>query len=187
MKRSMKFVFGALGVLAVPGLTGCGGGSGTTTADPIIGVPEQFPRTAQAVLPNGLTATVTENGSAVSVGGVIVYRMALANNTAQPITFQTVQRDSAPSDGVGDALTVKDAKGAVVFPRGASAQVLTYGPVTTLAPGKVLLGVVPVVDDAIVRFPAAGQYTASVDFTTVTAAGAAPTTGTVGPLEVVAQ
>lgn len=186
MKQSLKF-FCAVGTLTLPCLVGCGGGGGTTTTDPVIGSGEQFPQTVQALLPNGLTATVTENASTASVGGVVVYRMALANNTGQPITFQTVQRDTAPSDGVGDALTVTDAKGNVVFPRGAYAQVLTYGPVTTLAPGKVLLGTVPVSDDALVRFPAAGQYSASVVFTTVAAEGGVPSTGTVGPLPIVAQ
>jgi len=187
MKQSLKLLFCAAGVLAGSGLTGCGGGgSNPAPTNPIVG-PETFPQTRQATLPNGLTASVTENGTYAPVGGVIVYRMSLANNTAQPITFQPVQRDTTPSNGLGDALTVKDAKGTVVFPHGAALEVVTYGPSVTLAPGKVLSGVVPVSDDAIVRFPAAGHYTASVDFTSVTEAGGTLSTGTVGPLTVDAQ
>ena len=178
MKQSVKSWLGGAGILALPALAGCGGSSSSTPTAPL-------PHSVSATLPaSGLTATVTEDRTSVQVGGTVTYTLTLANNTAQPITFQPVQRDARPSGGVGDALTVINSTGGEggfvtfpVFPQGGFAQVITAGPSNTLAPGKSVSGTVLVgpgspggissggVYTAPSGFPTAGRYFTSVTFT----------------------
>lgn len=201
MKRSVKFVFCALGALALPGLVGCGGGgSSTTPITPVV----PLPHSVSAALPNGLTATVAEDRTSVPVGGVVTYTMTLTNNTAQPITFQPVQKDTRPSAGVGDALMVVEVAGGegglVTFPTGGFAQVITTGPSNSLAPGKSVSGTVLVGPSGPGGFAADGSYTnpsgflvtgayiARVSFTLQTGQDASSVvTTSVGPLEVDAK
>ena len=68
----------AAGLLALA-LAGCGGSSSSTnTSGPILLVPHSVTTT----LPNGLTGTLMEDRSAVSVGGTVTYTMTLANPTS---------------------------------------------------------------------------------------------------------
>lgn len=185
MKRSTKAWLGVAGVLVVPGLAGCGGSSTATATTP---TPQ--PRSVSAALPNGLTATVTEDKFTVPVGGTVTYTLTLANKTAEPITFQPVRRSAAPSVGVGDTLTVKDAGGGTAFPQGAFAQVLEWGPSETLAPGQSLSGTLTVggSNNNLGQFSTAGRYSASATFSVLTGPGfSSQATATTGPLEVDAQ
>jgi uncharacterized repeat protein (TIGR01451 family) len=138
-------------------------------------------------LSNGLIGTVTEDNLTIPVGGTVTYTLTLTNPTTQPITFQTVKRDAGPSGGVGDALTVKDAKGSVTFPQGSFGQVVTYGPTTTLAPKTSMSGTLAVGGSKdLGQFSAAGPYFASATFTVLTPTGT-PASGTTLPLEVDVQ
>ncbi len=182
MKRSTKARLGLAGALLAPGLAGCGG-SGSTPSAPL-------PRSASATLPtSGLTATVTEDRTSVKSGGVVTYTLTLTNNTDRAFTFQPVRRSAAPSAGVGDALTVKNADGGVTYPQGEFGQELTAGPNTTLAPGQSLSATEAVgLGNARGAFPAVGRYFASVTFTTQFGQEEVLLEDvTVGPLEVDAQ
>lgn len=190
MKYSAKLFFCAAGALTVPGLAGCGGGgSSTTPITPVV----PLPHSVSAALPNGLTATVAEDQTNISVGGTVTYTMTLTNNTAQPITFQPIQRDTRPSAGVGDALTIGEPTGGeggiLTFPLGAFTQVIAVGPSSTLAPGKSVSGTVLVGPNGPGGFPNIGDYVARVSFNIQTGQSAAGTNttvaqATVGPLEV---
>lgn len=187
MKRSMKVFVWVAGILALPGLAGCGGGA-TPTAP-------AAPRPVSASVPNGLTATVTEDRATVPVGGTVIYTLTLTNPTAQPITFLPVRStDSYPTGGVGDALVLTDAAGKPAFALGAFAAVVGYGQLTTLAPGKSVSGTLSVGGDkALGGFPAAGRYSARVTFRMLTGPNypslvAVPEVeATAGPLDVDAQ
>lgn len=188
-RRASRALVGAAGTLLVPGLAGCGGG-GTNIVQGV--TPVLKSPSAVVTLPNGLLGTVTEDRLTVPVDGTVHYTLTLTNISLQPITFQTVQRDTAPSGGIGDALTITDAKGAVVFPQGAFGQVVTEGPSTTLAPNQSVSGALAVGGDpALGQFSAAGAYFARVTFTvqpaSATAASSAPISATTAPLEVDAQ
>ncbi len=181
MQRSTQAFLCAAGVLLAPGMAGCGGGGGTTSTNP---TPQ--PHSVSAVLPNGLTATVTQDGATVPVGGVFTYTLSLTNATAQPITFQP-ERTIGFSVGVGDELTVKNATGGQTYPAGEYSQELTPTASVTLAPGKSVSASEAVgLYNSRGAFPAVGQYFTTVTFTVLTPAGT-PASATTAPLEVDAR
>ncbi|MDQ2739934.1 MAG: hypothetical protein M3Y35_15225 [Actinomycetota bacterium] len=187
MKCDTKLFLITAGVFTLPCLAGCGGGGGSSAIP--VGPAGPLPRSVSVPLPNGLTATVTEDRTSVALGGVVTYTMTLTNNTAQPITFETFRRDGSPTGGVGDSLTVKDAGGGTAFPQGGFAQVLEFGPSTTLAPGQSASGALTVGGNKdLGQFSTTGRYSASVTFGVLTGPGfTAPVPATTGPLEVEAQ
>lgn len=182
MTRSAKaFVCAAFAALALPSLSGCGGSTSTTVANPA-----PHPLSISATLPDGLLATVTEDRASVPVGGTVTYTMTLANTTAQPITFQAV-RGGTPSAGVGDTLSLMDARGNIVYPQGAFPTIVSYGPLTTLEPGQSASGTLAVgADKNLGQFAPAGRYTATVSFAVQSPSGT-PASATAGPLIVDAQ
>ena len=183
MKKTAAAWLAVAGALTVPGLTGCGGGGGSATTPPSLS-----PRAVSAALPDGLTATLAEDKSAIAVGGVVTYTLTLANNTAQPISYQPVIGAAAPSGGVPAALVVKDAGGGTAFPVGPMPQFIFVGPDTTLAPGQSVSGTLAVGGNDEGRYSAAGQYSASAFFTVQTGPDSASQTNTVvGPLPVAVQ
>ena len=183
MKRTAVAWLGIASALVLPGLAGCGGGGGSSiTPLPL------SPRAVSATLPDGLTATLAEDRSTVSVGGVVTYTLTLANATAQPISYHPVIGGATPSGGVPASLVVKDAGGSTAFPVGAMPAVIFIGPNTTLAPGQSVSGTLAVGGNDAGRYSAAGQYSASALFTVQTGTdSSSQTTTTVGPLPVVAQ
>ena len=146
------------------------------------------PRSVSAALPDGLTATLAEDRSSLSVGGVVIYTMTLANATGQPITYRPVISGLAPSGNVPAALVVRDAGGSTVFPAGAVPRFISIGPSTTLAPGQSVPGTSAVGGNDQGRYSAAGRYNASASFTVQTGQDASSLeTVTAGPLPVDAQ
>ena len=182
MKNKTAAWLGLAALLAVPGLTGCGGGGGSSTTTM---VPQS--RAVSAALPDGLTATLAEDRSTVAVGGVVTYTLTLANNTAQRVTYHPVFGGTAPS-GVPAALVVKDAGGNTAFPVGVMPNFIAIGPSTTLAPGQSVSGTLAVGGDDEGHYSAAGQYSASASFTVQTGADSTSQVATaVGPLPVNVQ
>ena len=159
----------ALGLLLFPILAGCGGGggggngnSGTGTTGTTNGTTgttngtsgnnngNQNPVTASAVLPDGLTGTLTESSATVSVGGTVTYTLTLANNTAGAITISAPSATTPPVYFV-----VNDPSGVAVY------NPMPAPPLTTvtLATGQSLSQSVPV------QLPAAaGAYTSKASF-----------------------
>ncbi len=174
----------------MPGLTGCGGNSSSNPAAPPL-----TPRFVSATLSNGLTATLTEDRSAVAVGGTVTYTAALTNPTAQPVTYQPVL-SGTNSFSVPAGLVVRNPGGQTVYPLGPLPQFAGVGPSVTLAPGQSVSGTLAVSTTSVAGltitqgYAAAGQYTATASFavipgaTTNTAQVAAVS---VGPLIVTAQ
>jgi uncharacterized repeat protein (TIGR01451 family) len=103
------------------------------------GPPALFPHSVSAILSNGLTATLTEDRSVVSVGGAVTYTATLTNATAQPITYQPIL-SGTNSFSVPASLVVKNSTGQVVFPSGATATFVGIGPSVTLAAGQSMTG-----------------------------------------------
>ena len=167
-----------LGVLALLAVAGCGGSSSTTPA------PSRLP--LSAVIPNGLTAKLSQSTSVVAAGGSVTYTLTLANHTAQPITYQ--QQLFCGIDGEGAALHVTDAAGNPVYPAPGTdtCASIGYSSPLTLAPGQSSSFTVP----SPVTLPAAGRYSAIAFFSVGPVvnrdypATYTPTpTTTVGPLE----
>ena len=185
MKPITKAWLCAAGVLALPGMAGCGGADTAATAP---AGPAPQPRSVSAALPDGLTATLAEDRATVAVGGVVTYTLTLANGTAQPITYQPILGGVGPSGGVPASLLVLDPRGRTAFPLGALPSVVAVGPNITLAPGQLVSGTIAVGSSNRGGYSAAGRYTASAAFTVQTGqSGASPSATAVGPLEVDAQ
>ncbi len=188
MNVSAKTLLWTAGALASSCLTGCGGSSSSGTNLPIV-----TPRSVAATLSNGLTATLTEDRTTVSVGGTVTYTVTLANSTAQPVTYQPVYGPgSVPS--VPATLTVTDPSGAVVYPVGPFPQLVAIGPSVTLAPGQSVsetqaVSTIPVAGLAVAEgYSRAGQYAATVTFGFVpSASGNTQAAPPVGPLIVTAN
>lgn len=178
MKQTTKTWLGIASLLALPGLAGCGGNSSTTA-----NAPTPSPRSVSAAVPDGLTATLAEDTSSISVGGTITYTLTLANNTAQPIIYQPIIAGGTLSRTVPASLIVTDSHGSLIFPVGAVAQFISIGPSTTLVPGQSVSGTVAVGGSSTGQFSAAGQYSASATFAIQTGPDSASQTATaVGPL-----
>lgn len=178
--------------LLVPGLAGCGGSSSSTdTSSP----PVLVPRSVSAALSNGLTATLTEDRSVVSIGGAVNYTATLTNSTAQPITYQSVL-SGTNSFSVPAGLVVGNPSGQTVYPLGAFAQYVAAGPSITLAPGQSVSGTLALRTASIPGvavtqgYAAAGQYSATASFAVVPGTSfdlAQLIAVNVGPLPVTAQ
>ena len=181
-------------LLALPSLTGCGGSSSSGTS-----APTPMPLSASATLSDGLTATLTEDRSTVSVGGTVTYTATLTNPTALPITYQPVISGAAsfsgPAFGVPATLVVDSPAGQTVYPVGVIANFVGIGPSVTLTPGQSVSGTQAVstnTDTGLTvsqGYFAAGRYTASAYFSVVsgTSANSQPIAATAGPLTVTAQ
>lgn len=179
-------------VLLMPGLAGCGGsGSSTNTSGPIFLVP----RSVSSTLSNGLTATLTEDRSTVSVGGTVTYTATLTNPTTQAITYQPTLSGSN-SFSVPAALVISNPSGQSVYPLEPTAQFIGVGASVTLAPGQSVSGTQTVSTTSIPGasvtqgFSAAGQYTAKAYFSVVPGTSSdvsQAVTATAGPLPVTAQ
>lgn len=155
---------GGTGGIGTGGNNGGGGGNGAPTS-------------VSVVQPDGLTATLAENASAVGVGGTITYTLTLTNTTgtAVPINY-SASAPTVPAAG----LVVRDAAGNPIFQ-----PIPGFPPLesTTLAPGQS-----QTTTQAATGFSAAGTYYATATFTDANSPDAAldkPTT--VGPLAVVAK
>ena len=126
-KISLGTLLPALGMAGPALLTGCGGGGG--------GGGTPAPLSASAQTPDGLTATLTQQRSAVAQGGTVTYTLTLTNTTSQAISYEQFQ-------GCGYAgrenahLRITNAAGEVAYPADQSG---ACGPVTpsppALAPG----------------------------------------------------
>ncbi len=183
MKQKTALLAAISAVLAVPILAGCGGGGDSSTAPT-----DPQPHSVSAALPDGLTATLAEDRSSVSVGGTVTYTMTLANATGQPITYRPVIGGAAPSGNVPAALVVKDPSGRTAFPVGVMPQFISVGPSTTLAPGQSVSGTLAVGGSDQGRYSAAGRYNASASFAVQTGQdSSSQETATAGPLPVDAQ
>lgn len=182
MKHSAQLVmWGVAAALALPGLAGCGRSASTTPANPT-----PHPLSVSATLPDGLLATVAEDRASVPVGGTVTYTMTLANATAQPITFRTL-RGGMPSAGVGDALSLLDARGNIVYPQGVFKLFIYRSPLITLVPRQSMSGTLAVgADKYRGQIASAGRYTATMSFDVESSSGM-PASATARPLIVDAQ
>lgn len=172
--------------LLVPGLAGCGGSSSSSATT----TPPLTPRTVSAALPNGLTATLTEDRIAVAVGGTVNYTVTLTNNTAQPISYQPLYGGySAPP--LPAVLVVSNSSHQTVYPLGVTTNLDYVGQTVTLTPGQSMTEIQAVSTNAnngltvSGGYFAAGSYTAAVSFNF--SSSSQQPGGTVGPLSVTAQ
>ncbi|MDQ2798562.1 MAG: hypothetical protein M3Y13_02840 [Armatimonadota bacterium] len=161
LRRTLPFCL--LGAAAIPLLAGCGGGGGDN------GGGGNSAPSVSAPAANGLIATLTENSSAVSVGGRLTYTLTLNNPTGASIT---VPANSATQPSV--YLTVTDPTGVGVYAP------IPPPPLNTaiIAPGQSLTETV-----SVSVFTMRGAYNATAVFSF----GGAPPGVTVGPLAVTAQ
>ena len=175
--------------LLVPGLAGCGGSSSSTnTSGPIFLVP----RSVSSTLSNGLTATLTEDRSTVSVGGTVTYTVALANNTAQPITYQPIYGGGGLAPPVPAALVVSNPSNQTVYPLGPIPNLVSVGPPVTLAAGQSVTENQAVNTDTTNGLTIAGGYSAPGSYTAsayfgFSSGSASSGSTTVGPLPVTVQ
>ena len=178
--------FSLLGLLALPLLAGCGGGGGGSNGNPGSGATTgtaaggsntlgtntgmQQPTSVSAPTATGLTATLTEASTTVSVGGTLVYTLTLTNNTPAAILVRS-NGTNMPSA----LLTVRNASGTPSF------QPVPSGPPlasASLAPGQSIS-----LTQTANGFTAAGTYSATAAFGDDTSGQVA----NVGPLAVTAQ
>ena len=173
--------------LLAPGLAGCGGSSSSSSSTPAL-----MPRSVSATLSNGLTATLTEDRSTVSVGGTVTYTVALANNTTQPITYQPIYGGGGLAPPVPAALVVSNPSNQTVYPLGPIPNLVSAGPPVTLAVGQSVTETQAVNTDTTNGltiaggYSAAGSYTASAYFGFSSGSASSGST-TVGPLPVTVQ
>ena len=184
MKMSAVLLCSA-GALATLSLTGCGGSSSSSASAPTL-----TPRSVSTTLSNGLTGTLTEDRSTVTVGGTVNYTLTLTNSTAQPITYQPALSGTFFSNAPA-YLAVTDPSGKLAFPTGVLAQFGGTGPSTTLAPGQSMSGTVAVGSSSLAGqggYVAAGQYTAAASFVVSSgASGGMVNSAVTGPLPVTVQ
>ena len=180
MKTTVWFCAAAL---FVPGLAGCGGSSPTNTSGPIL----LKPLSVSVPLSNGLTATLTEDRSTVSVGGTVTYTATLTNSTAQPVTYQSFIYPTVFGT-VPASLLINNSSSQTVYPAGPISAAVANGPVVTLAPGQSVSAaqIVSTKNDpgltASQGYAAAGQYTANAFFSvspTMSSANSQPGTANV--------
>ncbi len=129
MKVTVKALLWTAGILASLSLAGCGGSSSSSTSAPLA------PRIASSVLPDGLTATLTEDRTTVPVGGTVTYTITLTNSTTAPITYQGIY---GPGSGppVPAFVEVTNQSGNLAYPLQATTNVVYIGQSATLAPGQ---------------------------------------------------
>ena len=148
------------------------------------------PRSVSSTLSNGLTATLTEDRSTVSVGGTVSYTVTLANNTAQPISYQPIYGGySAPP--IPAALIVSNPASQTVYPLGATPALGYVGQPVILAPGQSLTETQTVTTNTNNGLTIAGGYSTPGQYTASTFLSFSSATqqsdGTVGPLTVTVQ
>ena len=139
MIYSAKTALLALGLLCVPGLSGCGGSSETSTPAPIT----SQPRSSSAALSSGLTATLTESVDTLVPGKTITFTVSLTNPTVQPISVRLPPGCSGVDPNLPDTtVSIVDTSGTLVYPTGPAPLFpcrTDLLPVTqTLAPGQTL-------------------------------------------------
>ena len=195
MLREARFGVCLLSLLTLSLLAGCGGGgggngnsgggttttgttsTGTNTGSNTVGTSTgtntggTTPLSISAVTATGLTATLTEASSTVSVNGTLVYTMTLTNTTTAAIPVNAI---NIPVTTPAAALTVIGPTGNVSFAP------IPYAPNSnngTLAPGQ-SISTTQTADG----FTTAGTYSATATF-------GDDTTGpkSVGPLLVTAR
>lgn len=178
-KISRRGALGLLPLVSLALLAGCGGGGGGggngnpgpgTTTTTGAGTGTQTPLTVSVATSTGLTASITEASSTVSVGGTLVYTLTLTNNTPNAILAPYAGSTPAPSVGVK-----------VIGPNGVvSFQPLPGGPPLSsisLAPGQAIS-----TTQEASGFTTAGTYTATATFSDGTSAPPVA-----GPLTVTAR
>lgn len=166
----------ALVVLAAAFLAGCGGGTDSVVSDPTALVASQ-------ILPNGLTASLSQDKTVVATQSEVTYTVALANTTSAPITFTTRQNNVTSEVLPETEIRITDASGNFVNGRSKSASRLPplYGRTSvTLAPGQSLSYAYPFPT----LFAKPGRYQATARFSTDESGGLS---ATVGPLVIVAR
>lgn len=175
-----------LGLLALPLLAGCGGGGGGGSSSPTpiptpnpppVTVPTPPPTTSTStsvITKTGLTATLAENSSTVSVGGTVTYTLTLTNATPAAIPIHTAAVPPAVPTTPAAGLIVKNASGTITFFPVPGAPPLING---MLNPGQSLTETI-----TANGFSAAGTYSATATFGDDVTLPA-----TVGPLAVTAQ
>lgn len=183
----MKTKWLCAAALLVAGLAGCGGSSSSSSSTPTL-----IPRSVSATLSNGLTATLTEDRSTVSIGGTVNYTVALANNTAQPITYQPIYGGGGLAPPVSAALVVSNPSNQTVYPLGPIPNLVSVGPPVTLAAGQSVTEAQAVNTDTTNGLTIAGGYSAAGSYTASAYFGfnsstTSSTADTVGPLPVTVQ
>ena len=174
-----------LGLMLVPLLAGCGGGgggngntgggttgttnSGGTTNGTNTGV--QNPLSVSGVTLTGLTATLSEPVSTISVGGAVTYTLTLTNTTGVAILVRSTSTPSAPSAVV----TVTGPTGGTSYQPIPGEPPLANG---SLAPGQTIS-----TTKTATGFTSAGTYSATATFGDDTSG----TPKNVGPLIVIVQ
>lgn len=167
--------------LITPFLAGCGGGGNSSSNAPVIPTPTVL--TASAVASNGLTGTMSQSATTVSVGGNVQYKLTLTNTTDQAVVLHTTYHANQPP-GVPVGLEVKDPTGNLIYPSnsiGGDGGGPDRTVDVTLQPGQAISETIPVNG-----FTTKGLYTARAGFLT----GSGPTsiiTADVGPLTVLTQ
>ena len=171
-----------LGLLALPLLAGCGGGGGGSSSPtpvptpnptpvPVPTPPQTTPLSKSIITPTGLTATLSEASSTVSVGGTLIYTETLTNSNAAAVPVNS------------NGLNTPSAVLKIIGPSGAVSLQPIPGPPPiisgTLAPGQTLTMTV-----TAGGFTTAGTYSATATFSDDTTAA---TGVSVGPLTVTAQ
>jgi uncharacterized repeat protein (TIGR01451 family) len=145
----MRVLRSCLAALALPLLAGCGGGGGGGGSSS----PGPTPMTVSATTTHGLTASLTEDRSTVSVGSTVNYTLTLTNSTSAAVTILYVS--ALPTQPSG-TLIVKNAANVSVYSP-------TPPPPTldnfSLAPGQSLTQ-----SFSTAAFAAAGTYTATANF-----------------------
>ena len=187
----MKTKWLCAAALLVPGLAGCGGSSSSSSSTPTL-----IPRSVSATLSNGLTATLTEDRSTVSVGGTVTYTATLTNPTPQPIIYRPVISGSDSFSTPSAGLIVNNPSGQSVFPLNAAAQYVGTGASVTLAPGQAISATEAVTTSQVSGvalaqgYATAGQYAATARFAIIPGTSSdisQAVTATAGPLSVTAQ
>jgi len=164
-----------VGAAALPLLAGCGGGGGSngnpgtgttgtgtntngtsTNGTSTLGTngPAPAVTSVSIVEPNGLTASLSENTSSISVGGSVIYTLTLTNTTAAAVSIHySSSTPTAPPAG----LVVRD-------PSGNQVPGSVPGPPpldnTTLAPGQTLTSI-----QTVSGYTLSGTYNATATFT----------------------
>lgn len=165
--REVRFGVCLLGLLALPLLAGCGGGGGGGSSSPTP-IPTPIPIPTPTPIPTppptsalstsvitmmGLTETLTENSSTVSVGGTVTYTLTLTNATPAAIPVHALS--ASPATPVVTLIVKDSANNSIYQPVPGPPALAIY----SLAPGQSLASTV-----TVNGFTAAGVYTATATF-----------------------
>lgn len=155
-----------LGAFALPLLAGCGGGGGNgnsgtgTTGTGTTGTTGTGTGGGSGVLsvsvvePDGLTASLSENTNAITVGGSVTYTLTLTNTTAAAVSIHySAATPTHPPAG----FIVRDASGNIIFTPVPDPPPLD---VLSLAPGQTLTST-----QTVSGYTIHGTYSATATFT----------------------